>query len=59
MPIYSYYILKGLVYIVIADPSSHQPSSYSKCTKLNTCLLYNIRLVSLNKCIFLTYFISL
>ena len=32
----SYYIKKGLVCIVITDPSNYQPSSYSECTKLNT-----------------------
>ena len=50
---------KGLVYITIADPFSHQPFSCSKCTKLNTYVLCNMRLVPLNKYIFLTYFISL
>ena len=33
---YSYYMKKGLVCIIIADPSSYQPSFYFKCTKLNT-----------------------
>ena len=33
---YSYCVKKGLVCIVITDPSNYQPSSYSKCTKLNT-----------------------
>ena len=46
---YSYYTKKGLVYITIITPFSHQPSSYSKCTKANTCSLYNMRLVSTNK----------
>ena len=55
----SYYIKKGLVYIIIADLSGYQPSSCSKYTKLNTCVLYNMRSVSFNKCIFLTYFASL
>ena len=32
---YSRYSKKGLIYIAIAAPSSQQPSSYSKCTKLN------------------------
>ena len=50
----SYYAKKGLVYIVIADPSSYQPSSCSKCIKLNTYMLYNMRLVSFNKYIFFT-----
>ena len=33
---YSYYIKKGLVYIIIINPFSRQPFSYIKCTKLNT-----------------------
>ena len=53
---YSYYIKKGLVYIIIIDFFSRQPSSYTKCIKLNTCTLYNIRLVLLNKYIFSAYF---
>ena len=52
---YSYYIKKGLVYITIIDFSSRQPSSYTKCTKLNTYILYNMRLVSLNKYRFFCY----
>ena len=55
---YSYYIKKGLVYIIIADPSSHQPSSYSKYIKSNTCVSCNMRSVSLNKYTFLTHFNS-
>ena len=49
---YSHYAKKGLVYIAIIALFSHQPSSYSKCTKANTCSLCNIRLVSTNKYIF-------
>ena len=56
---YSCYVKKGLVYIVIADLSNYQPSSYSKCTKSNIYALYNVRSVSLNKCIFFTYFTNL
>ena len=52
---YSYYIKKGLVYIIITDLFSYQPSSYTKCTKLNICILYNMRLISLNKYRFLYY----
>ena len=44
---YSYYMKKGLVYIIITDPFSRQPSFYAKCTKLNTCVLYNMRSISL------------
>ena len=55
---YSCYAKKGLVYIVIANPSSRQFFSYSEYTKSNTYLLYNVCLVPLNKCIFLTCFIS-
>ena len=49
---YFYYTKKGLVYITIINPFSRQPSSYTKCTKLNTYTLCNMYLVSLNKCIF-------
>ena len=51
----SRYIKKGLVYIVIINSFSRQPSFYIKCTKLNTYMLYNIHLVSLNKYILLYY----
>ena len=52
---YSYYTKKGLVYIIIIDLFSRQPSSYTKYTKLNTCILCDIRSVSLNKYTFLYY----
>ena len=35
MPIYSHCVKKGLVYIIIAAPSSRQPLSYAKYTKAN------------------------
>jgi len=54
----SYCVKKGLVYIAIAAPSSRQPSSCSKCTRLNTRSSYNVRLVSNTKYIY-TYRISL
>ena len=46
MPSYSYYAEKKLVYIAIASPSGRQPSSYTKCTKLNIRLPCNIQSVS-------------
>ena len=49
---YSYYVKKGLVYIIIITLFSRQPSSYSKCTKANTHSLCNMRLVSTNKYMF-------
>jgi hypothetical protein len=49
MPTYSYYIEKGLVYIIIIALFNHQPSSYFKYTKLNIYLSYNIKLISKNK----------
>ena len=52
---YFCYIKKGLVYIIIADLFSRQPSSYTKHTKLNTRALCDIYLVSLNKCAFPGY----
>ena len=51
----SYYAKKGLVYIAITDFSSCQLFFYIKYTKLNTYILYNVRLVSLNKYTFLCY----
>ena len=55
----SCYIKKGLVCIIITDPFSCQPSSYSEYTKSNTRVLCDMRLVSFNKYIFLTCLISL
>ena len=52
----SYYIKKGLVYIIITEPSSRQPSSCFKYIKSNTRVLYNMYLVSLNK---YTFFVCL
>ena len=52
---YSHYIKKGLIYIAIINPFSRQPFFYTKYTKLNTYILYNMRLVSLNKYILLYY----
>ena len=52
---YSYYIKKGLVYIIIINFFSCQLFSCTKCTKLNTCMLYNVRSVSFNKYTFLYY----
>ena len=49
---YSRYAKKGLVYIIIVNPSSYQFSSYTKYTKLNTYMSCNVRLVLLNKYIF-------
>ena len=56
MPTYSYCVLKGLVYIIIIAFLGCQPSSYTKYTKLNIRLSYNIKLVSNAKCTFLIYF---
>ena len=56
MPTYSCCVLKGLVYIIIIAPLSCQPSSYTKCIKLNMRLSYNIRLVSNTKCAFFMRF---
>ena len=49
IPTYSYYILKGLVYIVIISPLSRQLSSYMECIKSNIYLSCDIRLVSTAK----------
>ena len=53
MPTYSYYVEKGLVYIIIIAPLGCQPSSYTKYTKLNIRLSCNIKSVFNAKCIFL------
>ena len=45
----SYYVKKGLVCIIIITSFSRQPSSYSECTKANTCSLCDVHLVSINK----------
>ena len=52
---YTYYIKKGLVYIIIISLSSRQPSSYLKYTKANTRSSYNVCLVPFNKYRFLYY----
>ena len=46
IPTYSYYAEKKLVYIAIASPSSRQPSSYAKYTKVNMRSSYNVYSVS-------------
>ena len=46
---YSYCAKKGLVYIIIISLFSRQSSFYSKCTKANTCLLCDVRLMPFNK----------
>ena len=56
MPIYSHYIKKKLVYIIIVALFSRQPFSYSKCIKLNIYSSCNIRSVFNTKYIFLIYF---
>ena len=50
MPTYSCYMEKGLVYIIIIAFLGCQPSSYTKCTKLNMRSSCDIRLVSDIKC---------
>ena len=52
---YSYCVKKGLVCVTITDPFGRQLSSCTKYTKLNTYMLYNMRLVSLNKYTLLYY----
>ena len=39
---YSYYMEKKLVYIIIAAPSSRQPSFYTKYTQVNIRSSYNV-----------------
>ena len=52
---YSCYKEKKLVYIIIIVPFSRQPSSYSKCTKLNIHLSSNIKSVSNTKYTFMSF----
>ena len=42
MPIYSYYIKKKLVYIIIITLLNCQPFFNLKCTKLNIYIFYNV-----------------
>ena len=53
---YSYCAKKGLVYIIIITPSGYYPFFCLECTKANIYLLYNVRLVFINKYIFLYYY---
>ena len=50
---YSCYTKKGLVCVIIINSFNHQSFFYTKCTKLNTYALYDVRLISLNKYAFL------
>ena len=43
------YACKGLFYITILVLSGCQPSSYSKCIKVNMRLLYDVREISNTK----------
>ena len=56
IPTYFYYILKGLIYVVIIAFLNCQPSSYIKYTKLNMRSFYNIKSVSNAKYVFFIYF---
>ena len=56
---YSYYIEKGLIYIIIAALSSRQLFLYTKYTKLNIYTLYNIQSVSNIKYLFFARLYSL
>ena len=47
-----YCVKKGLVCIIIVALSSRQPSSYTKCTKVNMYSSYNICSISNTKCIY-------
>jgi hypothetical protein len=57
MPACSCCTKKGLVYITITALSSYQPSSYSKCIKLNIYLSYNVCSISNTKCIYFTIYL--
>jgi homoaconitase/3-isopropylmalate dehydratase large subunit len=57
MPTYFCYIEKGLIYIIITALFSWQPSSCSKCTKLNIYSSYNVYSISNTKCIYLAAYL--
>ena len=59
MPTYSHYIEKGLVCVIIIALLGCQPSSYTKYTKLNIYLSYNIRSVFNVKCKFFVHLYAL
>ena len=42
----SCYAKEGLLYITLLAPSGYQPSFYSKYTKLNMRLSYNVHVIS-------------
>ena len=50
IPLCSHYTKEGLVCIAIAVPSNHQPSSCSKCTRLNTHSSYDVWSISNAEC---------
>ena len=52
MPSCSYYIKKGLVYIIIISLFGCQPLSCTKYIKVNICLSYNIYSISATKYIY-------
>ena len=56
MPTYSYYVLRGLVYITIIAFLGCQSSFYAKCIKLNIHLSYNIKSVFNAKYAYLIHF---
>ena len=56
MPIYSRYVLKGLVCIIIIALLGCQPSSCTKYIKLNMCLSCDIKLVSNAEYVCFIYF---
>ena len=58
MPSCSRYIKRRLLYIIITALSSHQPSSYTKCTWANMQASYNIYLVFNAKYIFLVRLVN-
>ena len=59
MPACFYYLIEGLVCVIIAAPLGHQPSAYLECIKLNMHLSCSIHSVSNAKCIFLAYLYNL
>ena len=59
MPLYSHYMEKKLVYIIIIVLSSYQPSFYIKYIKSNIYLSYDIKTMSNTEYLYLMRLYSL
>ena len=59
MPLCSYCVERGLIYVAIAAPSGRQLSSYSKCTSSNMWSSYDVYSVSDTKYVFLRLILAM